>query len=243
MDKPKNYVQCSCDSNPIPRLSFKLVHSCKNESGSNERGDAKKSTAMHYRLPGPFNEASYVLRMLPDAFSRIDERVKHCQLPVHTVSYSSSSSSSSPRVIVHPPRTEATRFWSIARGGFLNRSELVEERWYSCILCILPICIVPMHERLLARWLFRSVQRSQRFLDRLQVLARLMVIENGRFPLIAFLFRARLDRSMVRKKIREWWIIVMILRKNYIRQIIKWNIFKCCELCSELEMIRYEPVG
>lgn len=83
---------------------------------------------MHYRLPGPFNEASYVLRMLPDAFSRIDERVKHCQLPVHTVSYSSSSSSSSPRVIVHPPRTEATRFWSIARGGFLNRSELVEER-------------------------------------------------------------------------------------------------------------------
>lgn len=128
MDKPKNYVQCSCDSNPIPRLSFKLVHSCKNESGSNERGDAKKSTAMHYRLPGPFNKASYVLRMLPDAFSRIDERVKHCQLPVHTVSYSSSSSSSSPRVIVHPPRTEATRFWSIARGGFLNRSELVEER-------------------------------------------------------------------------------------------------------------------
>lgn len=199
---------------------------------------------MHYRLPGPFNEASYVLRMLPDAFSRIDERVKHCQLPVHTVSYSSSSSSSSsPRVIVHPPRTEATRFWSIARGGFLNRSELVEERWYSCILCILPICIVPMHERLLARWLFRSVQRSRQFLDRLQVLARLMVIENGRFPLIAFLFRARLDRLMVRKKIREWWIIVMILRKNYIRQIIKWNIFKCCELYSELEMTRYEPVG
>ena len=34
--------------------------------------------------------------------------------------------------------------------------------------------------------------------------SRLMVIENGRFPLIAFLFRARLDRLMVRKKIREW---------------------------------------
>lgn len=109
----------------------------------------------HYRLPGPFNEAPYVLvRMLPDAFSRIDERVKHRQLPVHTASSSSSS-----RVIVHPdpPRTEATRFWSIARGGFLNRSELVEERWYSPPLHP-RICI--MHERLLARWLFRSVQRS-----------------------------------------------------------------------------------
>lgn len=42
MDKPKNYVQCSCDSNPIPRLSFKLVHSCKNESGSNERGGCEE---------------------------------------------------------------------------------------------------------------------------------------------------------------------------------------------------------
>lgn len=82
----------------------------------------------HYRLPGPFNEAPYVLvRMLPDAFSRIGERVKHRQLPVHTAS-SSSSSSASLFIPIHPPRTEATRFWSIARGGFLNRSELVEER-------------------------------------------------------------------------------------------------------------------
>lgn len=155
---------------------------------------------MHYRLPGPFNEAPYVLvRMLPDAFSRIDERVKHCQLPVHTASYSSSSSSS--RVIVHPDPSSSYRghSFSIARGGIvLNRSELMEERWYSFDplhprICIrtdarTPFCTVIIP--------FCSTEYIRRFLDCLQILARLMVIANVGFLLsrCCTLFRARLDR-------------------------------------------------
>lgn len=91
-----------------PSTSF--VHSyrtCKNESGSNERGMRRNRQRCTTVFLDPLMRPYVLVRMLPDAFSRIDERVKHCQLPVHTVSYSSSSSSS--RVIVHPDPSSSYR--------------------------------------------------------------------------------------------------------------------------------------
>lgn len=107
MDKHENenYDQCDPDSNSIPRHHSYIRTTYKNESGSNERGMRRNRQRCTTVFLDPLMRPYVLVRMLPDAFSRIDERVKHCQLPVHTVSYSSSSS----RVIVHPDPSSSYR--------------------------------------------------------------------------------------------------------------------------------------
>lgn len=76
MDKHENenYDQCDPDSNSIPRHHSYIRTTYKNESGSNERGMRRNrqrcTTVFLDPLMRPY------VRMLPDAFSRIDERVK-----------------------------------------------------------------------------------------------------------------------------------------------------------------------
>lgn len=160
----------------------------------------------HYRLPGPFNEAPYVLvRMLPDAFSRIDERVKHRQLPVHTASSSSSSS----RVIVHPDPSSSSyrghsflvdRPWRIFESFRTGGGEMILPAFASSYLhhARTPSCtvIIPFCSTVLAGFL--GLLGSSE--------TRLMVIANVGFPLICMLLRARLDRwfLMVREGNGKW---------------------------------------
>lgn len=177
----------------------------------------------------------YVLvRMLPDAFSRIDERVKHCQLPVHTVSYSSSSS----RVIVHPDPSSSYRGhsflvdrpWRIFESFRTGEGEVIlvhslhppdlhrtDARTPSCTV-IIPFCSTVSAYTPVSGLLASSGEvngnRERRFL-----------LSHCCFERWWFL--------MVRKKIREWWIIVMILQ-NYIRLINR--IFVNAAICFELEM-------
>lgn len=64
-----------------------------------------------------------------------------------------------------PPRTGATRFWSIARGEFLNRSELVKEE---TLLLHPGICIVPINASCMV-----IIFDTYRFLISLEVLLKL----------------------------------------------------------------------
>lgn len=193
----------------------------------------------HYRLPGPFNEAPYVLvRMLPDAFSRIGERVKHRQLPVHTASSSSSSS----RVIVHPDPSSSYRghsflvdrpwriFESFRTGGgemiLPASSYLHHARTPSCTV-IIPFC--------------STVLVRTRRISRIGWKARLMVIANVGFPLICFElgwiddFRW-LERGMVNDSNRK--LKIFLYNAHDIGRItqdglMSGKVCKCCDLLAE----------